>query len=54
MAAFFIIPVSLSSTEITMIMLVILLLFVVRKFPGLWLNICKGVQNFKDELKDDK
>ena len=52
MAAFFIIPVSLDSSEITIILIVILLAFGIRRVPELLLNIKKGVQNFKEELRD--
>ena len=52
MAAFFIIPVSLTLSEIIVILLVILLVFGLRRLPELLLNIRKGIEYFKEELKN--
>ena len=52
MTAFFIIPLSLTSTEIIIIVLVALLMYLNRKFPGFLANIGKALRNFIDEQKD--
>ena len=52
MTAFFIIPFSLTSTELIIILLVALLMYLNRKFPGFFMNLGKALRNFIDEQKD--
>ena len=52
MIAFFIIPLSLTSTEILIILFVALLMYLYRKFPGFFTNLGKALRNFIDEQKD--
>ena len=51
--AFFIIPVSLTSTELVVILFLFFLLFILRKFPGLLPDISRVVRNLKDVFKED-
>lgn len=52
--AFFIIPVSLSSTEVIIILIVILFIYLVRRFPGFFSNLSRALRNFADAMKEDK
>ena len=54
MVAFFIIPVSLNSTEIFIILIVSLLFFYRHKVAEFLCNVSRGLRNFRDELNDDK
>ena len=54
MLAFFIIPLSLSSTEVFIILIVSLLFFFRHRVAEFFSNVSKGVRNFRDELNDDK
>jgi len=51
--AFFIIPVSLSSTEVTIILLVVLFIYLVRRFPGFFSTLSRALRNFVDTMKED-
>ncbi len=53
MVAFFIIPVSLSFTEIVIILFLIALLYIVRKYPEVLSAVNRVVRNIKDVLKED-
>ena len=54
MTAFFIIPVSLTSTEIMIILFVVLMMYLYRKFPGFFTNLARVLRNFIDEQTGNK
>ena len=54
MTAFFIIPVSLTSTELMIILFVVLLMYLYRKFPDFFANIGKALRDFIDEQSGNR